>query len=154
MKNHTTISPKSIIVREHDFSISMNAGIDIKDITPIVKEAVKESGVDIGSVFLTSIGSTGSLTTIEYEAGAVKDLKKAITELAPPGASYEHEKAWHDGNGHSHVQAALLGPPQVFSIRNGQLVLGTWQQIILINHDIKPRKRRVTLTIIGKKLKE
>ncbi len=133
----------------YDFSIDMKKGIDIKDITDIVRKAVKESGVLTGTVNITSIGSTGSITTIEYEPGAIADLKRAINDLAPPGAHYEHEMAWHDGNGHSHVQAALLGPSEVIPIRNGQLLLGTWQQIIIINHDIKPRKRKISVTIIG-----
>ncbi len=137
----------SIFIR--DFSIKMGRGVDIKDITAIVNKAVTESQVKEGVAHLTSIGSTGSITTIEYEPGAIEDLKRAINELAPPHRDYEHEKAWHDGNGHSHVQSALMGASLSVSIRNNRLVLGTWQQIVLINHDIHPRERRVTLTIIG-----
>ena len=95
------------------------------------------------------VGSTGSITTIEFEPGAVEDLKRAIKRLAPPGLEYEHEKAWHDGNGHSHVQAALLGPSIVLQIRNRQLRLGTWQQVVAINHDNDPRARTVEVTIMG-----
>jgi len=95
------------------------------------------------------VGSTGSLTTIEYEPGVVEDLKKAINKLAPSGDVYEHEKAWHDGNGHSHVQAALLGPSISLPVRNGELMLGTWQQVVLINHDNRSRNRTVEVTIIG-----
>ncbi len=138
-----------MIIYTNDFSVKMEKGIDIVDITPIVRDAVSKSDVKDGVVHLTSIGSTGSITTIEYEPGAIADLKRAINELAPPDRYYEHEKAWHDGNGHSHVQSALLGPSFSVSIRNGRLVLGTWQQIVLINHDIHPRERRVTMTIIG-----
>ena len=138
-----------MIIYTNDFSVKMEKGIDIVDITPIVRDAVSKSDVKDGVVHLTSIGSTGSITTIEYEPGAIVDLKRAINELAPPDRYYEHEKAWHDGNGHSHVQSALLGPSFSVSIRNGRLVLGTWQQIVLINHDIHPRERRVTMTIIG-----
>ncbi len=79
----------------------------------------------------------------------IEDLKRAINELAPPDRYYEHERAWHDGNGHSHVQSALLGPSVSISIRGGKLELGTWQQIVLINHDVHPRLRKVSLTIIG-----
>ncbi len=139
----------SPIILSYDFSIDMKKGIDIKDITDRVREAVQESGVLTGSVHITSIGSTGSITTIEYEPGAVADLKRVINELAPPDAHYEHEMAWHDGNGHSHVQAALLGPSEVIPIRNGNLSLGTWQQIVVINHDIKPRRRKINMTIMG-----
>jgi secondary thiamine-phosphate synthase enzyme len=97
------------------------------------------------------VGSTGSITTIEYEPGVVEDLKRAINRLAPPGLEYEHEKAWHDGNGHSHVQAALLGPSIALPIRNRRLRLGTWQQVVAINHDNGPRVRTVEVTIIGTK---
>jgi len=140
---------KSFTLFTYDFTIEMKQGIDIKDITPFVYKVVSKSKIKDGVVHITSIGSTGSITTIEYEPGAIEDLKRAISELAPPDRYYEHEKAWHDGNGHSHVQAALLGPSISVSIRDGKLVLGTWQQIVLINHDIHPRKRRVTFTIIG-----
>jgi len=133
----------------HDFSIRMDRGVDIRDITPIINKAVSKSRIKEGIAHLTSVGSTGSITTIEYEPGAIEDLKRAINELAPPGRNYQHEKAWHDGNGHSHVQSALLGASLSVSIRNSKLILGTWQQIVLINHDIHPRERRVTLTIIG-----
>jgi secondary thiamine-phosphate synthase enzyme len=132
-----------------DFSVRMKKGVDIVDITDIVAEAVAKSNVKDGVAHITSIGSTGSVTTIEYEPGAIEDLKRAINELAPPDRYYEHEKAWHDGNGHSHVQSALLGPSESISIRDGKLQLGTWQQIVLINHDIHPRQRKVSLTIIG-----
>jgi len=140
-----------MIIYINDFSVKMEKGIDIVDITPIVKDAVSKANIKDGVIHLTSIGSTGSITTIEYEPGAIADLKRAINELAPPDRYYEHEKAWHDGNGHSHVQSALLGPSLSVSIRNGRLALGTWQQIVLINHDIRPRERRVTMTIIGTK---
>jgi secondary thiamine-phosphate synthase enzyme len=95
------------------------------------------------------VGSTGSLTTIEFEPGVIEDLKRAINRLAPPGDEYEHEKAWHDGNGHSHVQAALLGPSIALPIRGGRLKLGTWQQVVAVNHDNGPRKRKIEVTVIG-----
>ena len=109
----------------------------------------EKTGVTNGSLQATVIGSTGSLTTIEYETGVVEDLKRAIGRLAPQSGDYEHEKAWHDGNGHSHVQAALMGPSIVIPIRGGSLALGTWQQVVTINHDNKPRKRCIEITIIG-----
>ena len=94
-------------------------------------------------------GSTGSLTTIEYEPGVVADLKEAIGRLAPPGWPYAHEQAWNDGNGHSHVQAALLGPSISLPVREGRLALGTWQQVVAINHDNRPRRREIEVTIVG-----
>jgi len=94
----------------HTLTADLNTGPDIRDITPELQAFVKSSGVLNGSVHLFVIGSTGSLTTIEHEPGVVADLKRAITALAPPDQEYAHEQAWHDGNGHSHVQAALMGP--------------------------------------------
>jgi len=129
--------------------IHLEKGPDIRDITDQVEALVRDSDIREGCICATVIGSTGSVTTIEYEPGVVEDLKRAITKLAPPGENYAHEKAWHDGNGHSHVQAALLGPSISLPVREGRLVLGTWQQIVLINHDNRSRDRRVEMTIIG-----
>jgi secondary thiamine-phosphate synthase enzyme len=95
------------------------------------------------------LGSTGSITTIEFEPGVVADLKRAITRLAPPEMVYEHEKAWHDGNGHSHVQAALVGPSIALAVRSSRLALGTWQQVVAINHDNRPRNRPIAVTVTG-----
>ena len=89
------------------------------------------------------------MTTIEYEPGVVDDLKAAISRLAPEGMDYAHERAWQDGNGHSHVQAALLGPSITVAVRNGRLSLGTWQQVVVINHDNRARERIVEVTITG-----
>ena len=119
------------------------------DITSQVGRVVTDSGVANGSVHLSVVGSTGSLTTIEYEPGAVEDLKDAIRRLAPPEMAYAHEMTWHDGNGHSHVQAAMMGPSLVVPVRGGRLRLGTWQQVVLINHDNRPRTRAVEVTVIG-----
>ncbi|MDZ7759653.1 MAG: secondary thiamine-phosphate synthase enzyme YjbQ [Desulfovermiculus sp.] len=129
--------------------VPASAGVSIIDITDKLQRIVARAQMYTGTLNATCIGSTGSLTTIEYEPGAVQDLEQAITELAPPEREYEHEKAWHDGNGHSHVQAALLGPSLVLPIRQGHLHLGTWQQVVVINHDIKPRQRRIEVTLVG-----
>lgn len=129
----------------------MKQGIDIVDITDRLNRMARGSGIREGQLSASIVGSTGSITTIEYEPGVVTDLKRAIESLAPPGAEYEHEKAWHDGNGHSHVQAALLGPGMSIALRGGRLSLGTWQQVVVINHDTRARDRRVDITIIGSK---
>ncbi len=129
--------------------IPMRVGPDIVDVTGDLAQAVDRAGVVQGSLHASVVGSTGSITTIEYEPGVVEDLKQAINRLAPPDMPYAHEKAWHDGNGHSHVQAALLGPSIAVPIRGGVLVLGTWQQVVVINHDNRPRKRRVEVTVVG-----
>ena len=129
--------------------VSLETGPDICDISPALVEVIRESGIANGQLSAVMVGSTGSLTTIEYEPGVVLDLKRAINSLAPPGIDYEHEKAWHDGNGHSHVQAALLGPSIELPIRNGSLKTGTWQQAVAINHDNHARRRTIEVTITG-----
>jgi secondary thiamine-phosphate synthase enzyme len=139
----------NVICFDRCIKVPTDHGIDIVDITFHLEEAARDSGIKTGSLHATNIGSTGSLTTIEFEPGVVADLAKSINELAPPGRDYEHERAWADGNGHSHVQAALLGPSVVVPVRGGRCCLGTWQQVVVINHDIKPRTRKIELTIIG-----
>ena len=129
--------------------VSLGTGPDICDVTPELVGIIRESGIENGQVSAAMVGSTGSLTTIEYEPGVVQDLKRAINSLAPPGIDYAHEAAWHDGNGHSHVQAALLGPSIVLPIRGGNLKTGTWQQLVAINHDNHPRTRTIEVTVIG-----
>ena len=141
----------STIVYCDTMGVSLDVGPDIANITDQLARIAQKAGVENGSLHASVIGSTGSLTTIEYEPGVVEDLRRAITRLAPPDMEYEHEKAWHDGNGHSHVQAALLGPSVAIPVRNGVLALGTWQQVVLINHDNRPRQRRVEVTVIGEK---
>ena len=137
------------IVHCDGFEVTLRAGPDLADITEHIRRIVREAGISAGSAQVVAIGSTASITTLEYEPGAVEDLKRAIRELAPPERAYAHEMTWHDGNGHSHVQAALLGPSIALPIRNGSLKLGTWQQVVLINHDIHSRRRPVDVTVIG-----
>jgi len=141
------MKPASIFFES--IEVKLRTGPDIIDITPELKRLIKKLSIGNGSLLATMVGSTGSLTTIEYEPGVVEDLKRAVDRLAPPGAEYEHEKAWHDGNGHSHVQAALLGPSLVLPVRNKRLKLGTWQQAVAINHDNRPRTRTIEVTITG-----
>ena len=129
--------------------IGLDRGTDIRNITPALEQLIAEAQVENGSLNATMIGSTGSLTTIEYEPGVVSDLIAAVNRLAPPELEYAHEEAWHDGNGHSHVQAALLGPSIVLPIRKGRLKLGTWQQVVAINHDNRARQRIIEVTIIA-----
>ena len=129
--------------------VSLKTGPDIVDITGDLERLVKVSGVGKGLLAANMVGSTGSLTTIEYEPGVVADLKRAIERMAPRAMESEHEKAWHDGNGHSHVQAALMGPSLFIAIRGGTLALGTWQQAVAVNHDKRARKRTVAVTIMG-----
>lgn len=129
--------------------VSLDIGPDIIDITPGLTRCVEASGIKTGTVSATMVGSTGSLTTIEYESGVVDDLKQAVHRFAPPDIPYAHELAWHDGNGHSHVQAAIMGPSLTLPIRDGRLHLGTWQQAVAINHDNRSRRRGIEITIVG-----
>jgi secondary thiamine-phosphate synthase enzyme len=140
---------KSVVIFTNAIDIELKTGPDMFDITSELEQRIKTSDIENGNLCATMVGSTGSITTIEFEPGVVEDLKRAINTLAPPGLEYEHEKAWHDGNGHSHVQAALLGPSIVLPVRNGKLKRGTWQQVVAINHDNRPRTRTVEVTIIG-----
>ena len=137
------------ILYADSLQVSLKRGPDIADITFALKRLVRSSGVVTGMLAANMVGSTGSLTTIEYEPGVVEDLKRAVDRMAPQSMAYEHEKAWHDGNGHSHVQAALMGPSIAIAIRGGKLALGTWQQLVAVNHDNRARKRTVEVTIIG-----
>ena len=129
--------------------VDLRMGIDIKDITDDLNRIIVRSGIENGTANACVVGSTGSLTTIEYEPGVVQDLKDAIDRIAPQNMAYAHELAWHDGNGYSHVQAALLGPSIALPIRSGRLRLGTWQQVVAINHDNRARKRPIEVTLVG-----
>ena len=129
--------------------VSLAVGPDIQDITPELVTLVQQSRIENGVLCANAVGSTGSLTTIEFEPGVVADLKDAAERWAPKGMTYAHELAWHDGNGHSHVQAALMGPSINVAIRNNRLRLGTWQQVVVINHDNRARSRPIEVTIIG-----
>ena len=122
---------------------------DALDITTGVERAIAESNLTNGVVTLFVVGSTAALTTSEYEDGAVNDLSRAIERLAPRGMEYEHHLRWGDDNGHSHVRAALLGPSLSVPFIGGRLTLGTWQQIILIDFDTRPRQREIVAQIIG-----
>jgi len=122
---------------------------DIIDITEDIQNLVTKSRVKDGQVTVFIPGSTASLTTVEYEKGLVKDLKGLFERIAPKNIRYAHDEAWHDGNGHSHIRASLLGPSLTIPFSGGGLILGTWQQIILVDFDNRPRKRKVVVQVIG-----
>ena len=134
---------------EEGFVVETKGFTDVLDITPQVERVVSASGVGSGIVLAFTPGSTAGLTTIEYEPGAVSDLKDAIARIAPEGIAYAHDARWGDGNGFSHVRAALLGPSLALPVRGGALVTGTWQQIVLVDFDNRPRSRRVEVQIVG-----
>ena len=122
---------------------------DIVDITDDVTMAVKDSGIDDGIVTVFAPGSTMAVTTLEYEPGLVFDLTQALERIAPQDITYQHNERWHDGNGHSHVRASLLGQSESFPIIDGVVALGTWQQIICIDLDNRPRSRKLIVQIVG-----
>ncbi|MEW6333102.1 MAG: secondary thiamine-phosphate synthase enzyme YjbQ [Thermodesulfobacteriota bacterium] len=130
-------------------SFRTSADTDIIDITTAVSDAVADSGLTEGQALVFVPGSTAAVTTIEYETGVVRDLREAIERLAPAGIPYRHDARWGDGNGYAHVRAALLGPSLTVPLAGGRLVLGTWQQIVLVDFDNEPRDRRVLVSISG-----
>jgi len=122
---------------------------EISDITGEVSEAITEARLKDGIVTVFVPGSTGALTTIEYETGLLKDLPDILERIAPKAFRHEHEKRWHDGNGHSHVKASLIGPSLTVPFVNGRLTLGTWQQIIFMELDVRSRVRNLVIQIMG-----
>lgn len=122
---------------------------DTLDITELVKTRVAQSGLSNGVVTLFMVGSTAGLTTLEFEPGAVADLQATLERVAPRNTPYRHHLRWGDDNGHSHVRAALLGPSLSVPFVGGRLTLGTWQQIILVDFDTRPRRREVVVQILG-----
>ncbi len=119
------------------------------DLTDKIQDVVDKGKPRNGVAFLFVPGSTGSLTTIEYEPGLTVDFPAALDRLAPRNFSYEHEKRWHDGNGHSHVKASLLGPDLAVPFKDRKLLLGTWQQIVFVELDVRPRDRTIIVQLIG-----
>jgi len=128
---------------------STSGDTDVLDLTGDVQDFLTSTGVEEGWVLIAVPGSTASVTTIEFESGAVSDLKRAVERLAPREAEYDHNLRWGDGNGYSHVRAALLGPSLVLPVSHGQLVTGTWQQVVLCDFDNRPRTRHIHLQVMG-----
>lgn len=137
------------MVFQQRFSVQTRGQRDMHDITDRVNAIVAESGVRTGIVQVFNIGSTAAIGTIEFEPGLRKDLPELLHRLIPPSTSYGHEQTWHDGNGHSHLQATLLGPALTVPISDAALVLGTWQQVFHLECDVRPRERTIVVTVIG-----
>lgn len=121
---------------------------DIHDISQSVQSIVDRSGVKQGLANIFAPSSTSAITTIEFESGALDDLRHALDEIAPPDREYRHNLRWGDGNGHAHLRSALLGTSFTVPIQDGRLSLGTWQQIIFIDFDVRPRQRRLVVQIL------
>jgi secondary thiamine-phosphate synthase enzyme len=138
-----------MMIQQRECAVQTKGHGDMHDITEHVKNAVADSGIRIGLAHVFNIGSTAAVGTIEFEPGLKQDLPELLDRLIPPSRNYGHEQAWHDGNGHSHLQATWLGPSLTVPIREGQLTLGTWQQIFHLECDIRPRKRTVVVTVMG-----
>ena len=130
-------------------SLSTKGHTDVQDITGEVKRLVQQSGLTSGLVTVFCPASTSGLTTVEFEPGAVADLKRIFEELVPSGRDYAHNATWGDGNGHSHMRASLLGPSLTIPFVGKTLTLGTWQQIIHVDFDIRPRRRELVVQMVG-----
>lgn len=122
---------------------------DMVNITNMVSSVVKDSGISDGIVNVFVVGSTAAITTIEYEPGLVRDVSDILERVAPKNYPYKHHERWGDYNGHSHVRAALIGPGISVPLRDGKLVLGTWQQLVFLELDVRPRERKIIVTIVG-----
>lgn len=130
-------------------TVISNGENEMIDITRQTAEAINSSKLQEGVVVIFVSGSTAAVTTIEYEPGLKKDFPKMLARLAPRDIEYEHDNRWHDGNGHSHVRASLMGPSLTVPFKNGQLMLGVWQQIVLLEMDTRGRERNIVLQMIG-----
>lgn len=125
------------------------SGTDILDVTPDVRAFLEASGISDGVLIVFAPGATAGITTIEFESGALADFRRTLEMVAPRDQEYEHNRRWGDGNGHSHIRAALVGPSLAVPVLNGRLDLGTWQQIVLCDFDNRTRRRRIRLQAIG-----
>ncbi len=123
--------------------------VEIHDLTRPVEKAIRNSRIKGGIACVFSSSSTSAITTLEYEPGLLQDLPRALERLFPKDIRYEHEERWHDGNGHSHVRAACIGPSLSLPFQDGRPLLGTWQQIVFVELDNKPRRRKVMVQLVG-----
>jgi len=137
-------------IETHDIKVDTKGNTDILDLTPRLIEVLNLSELSNGIAGMFVIGSTAGLTTVEYEPGLVNhDLRACFEKIAPEDGEYQHETTWHDDNGHSHIRASLIGPSLTVPFTNGQPILGTWQQIVLIDFDTRQRQRRVVVQLVG-----
>jgi secondary thiamine-phosphate synthase enzyme len=137
------------MVITEELHLNSRGHCDIQDITPRVAAKVQETGLQSGIVTIFCPGSTGGLTTIEYESGVVADLRQVFDEIVPPDRDYQHHRRWGDDNGSSHVRAALVGPSLTIPFVKGNLALGKWQQVVFLDFDTRPRSRRLVIQIMG-----
>ena len=138
-----------MITRKNVLTLAGSAQTDIFDVTPKAQDFVRGSGISEGHFVVFVPGSTAAVTTIEYESGVVEDLAEAIERLIPSEIPYKHNLRWGDGNGYAHVRAAFLKPSLTFPVWDGKIILGTWQQIVLIDFDNRPRQRTLIFHLMG-----
>jgi len=137
------------MTRQQQLVLQTRGHGDMHDLTEQIASIVTSSRVQTGTVNVFNVGSTAAVGTIEFESGLQQDLPAILDKLIPPSRSYGHEQAWHDGNGHSHLQATLLGPSLTVPIAEGKLILGTWQQIFHLECDVRGRQRTIVVTVVG-----
>ena len=138
-----------VMVYQEEIRLSSSGNGDIHDLSGTLVEALRRSQVTTGLMNIFAVGSTCAIGALEYEPGLKRDLPEVLNRLIPASRSYGHEQAWHDGNGHSHLQATLLGCELTLPVRNGELMTGTWQQIIHLECDVRARTREVIVTVSG-----
>lgn len=137
------------MVHRELFTLTTKGHGDMHDLTSKVSAIVSGSGIRTGTVNVFNIGSTASIGTIEFEPGLERDLPAILDKLIPASRDYGHEQAWHDGNGHSHLQATVLGPSLTIPVADGKLILGTWQQVFHLECDVRERQRTIVVTVVG-----
>jgi secondary thiamine-phosphate synthase enzyme len=137
------------MVHQQTITIETGGHRHMQDLSARVADIVAASKVRTGVVQIFNVGSTGAIGLIEFEPGLLEDLPNLLDRLIPPSRDYGHERAWHDGNGHSHLQATMVGPSVSVPVTEGRLVLGSWQQIFHLECDVKPRRRTIVVTVIG-----
>ena len=140
---------EGIGVRTERIEVDSRGDADVVDVTDAVAEVVRARGLVEGQALVFVGGSTAALTTVEHEPGLVRDLPVAFERVAPRGARYHHDDTWHDGNGHSHVRASLVGPSLAVPVAERAMLIGTWQQIVLLDFDNRPRRRRLVVQLLG-----
>ncbi len=137
------------MTHQQRISIETTGHGHMTNLTPMVTRIVAESGIGTGTAHVFNVGSTGAIGAIEFEPGLQRDLPEILHRLMPPSLDYGHEQAWHDGNGHSHLQATMLGPSLTVPVTDSRPVLGTWQQVFHLECDVRPRSREIVVTVTG-----
>jgi secondary thiamine-phosphate synthase enzyme len=132
-----------------DIAVSSEGAGDMIDLTTQTSKAIQETKLQDGNVTIFVVGSTAAISTIEFEPGLRSDFPKMLSRIVPKNIEYEHDKTWHDGNGHSHIRASLVGPSLTIPFRNNTLLLGMWQQIVLLEMDTRKRERKVIMQVVG-----